>query len=213
MKYIIKNLIPHPMQESSFVENSVWKSEFEIDCTQNYLLKAQSGKGKSSFISFLYGARFDYNGSILLKNKNLKEITLKGWSEFRQTKLSIVLQDLQLFNELSLLDNLLVKNELTKFKTIQEIKELINQFGLGGKEKQICNTLSLGQQQRVAIIRALLQPFSFLLMDEPFSHLDELNASIALDIIKTECTQNKAGFLISSLGSEHKLSDINLLQV
>ena len=67
-------------------------------------------------------------------------------------------------------------------------------------------TLSKGQQQRVGILRALLQPFEFVLLDEPFSHLDLTNIEIAIELIEDVCSQNKAGYLISTLGPKHGLT-------
>ena len=61
-------------------------------------------------------------------------------------------------------------------------------------------TLSLGQRQRTALIRALCQPFKFLLLDEPFSHLDEVNTAILVDIIEEELKDRGAGLLVTSLG-------------
>ena len=66
-----------------------------------------------------------------------------------------------------------------------------------------CATLSYGQRQRVAIVRALAQPFDYLLLDEPFSHLDTANIKIATDIIQEACVQQKAGLLLVSLGDAY----------
>ena len=63
--------------------------------------------------------------------------------------------------------------------------------------------MSYGQRQRVAIIRALCQPFEFLLMDEPFSHLDDANIKIASNLIKEELKMQQAGFLLVSLGERY----------
>jgi len=61
----------------------------------------------------------------------------------------------------------------------------------------------MGQQQRVAIVRALCQPFDWLLMDEPFSHLDEENTQRSLKLIIERCAELKSGFVLTSLGDDH----------
>ncbi len=213
MEFTLNHIIPHPLNDLSFNKESVWDNELSISSNQSYIIKANSGKGKSTFISLLYGLRSDFNGELKINNKNSKSLTIKEWSELRTNKLSIVFQDMRLFDDLPLWDNLMVKNELTKHKSEAQITEYINLLGLDGKQHQLCGTLSLGQQQRVAIIRSLLQPFEFLLMDEPFSHLDETNTKLALDIIKHECNNQQASFLISSLGSNHHLTNVKALTI
>ena len=64
-------------------------------------------------------------------------------------------------------------------------------------------TLSLGQKQRVSIIRSLCQPFDFLLLDEPFSHLDESNIEILSSIIHQELDNQNAGFIMTTLNNEY----------
>ena len=100
-------------------------------------------------------------------------------------------------------ENLILKNDLTQHKTTDEIEKMLDKLGILDKKNQLCGTLSLGQQQRVAIIRSLLQPFQLLLMDEPFSHLDEENSRIALELINQETDYCKAGYVLTSLGSYH----------
>ena len=68
---------------------------------------------------------------------------------------------------------------------------------------QKCGTLSFGQQQRVAIVRALIPQFKFLLMDEPFSHLDKENTNLALDLILARCEQLNSGCLLTTLGDTY----------
>ena len=68
--------------------------------------------------------------------------------------------------------------------------------------------MSIGQQQRLAIIRALCQPFDFILLDEPVSHLDEENNRIAAEIIAEEARRQGAGIISTSVGN-HLLLDYN----
>lgn len=207
MIFELDHIIPKPL-ENQIEQNSIWNTSCQLVTDKNYIVLAESGKGKSTLTSFLYGLRTDYTGELNIDGKNTKDFSLNDWSFLRKSKLSIVFQDLKLFGEYTLLENLWVKNEITQHKTNAEIMALVEKLGLKGKEKQLCETLSYGQQQRVAIIRALLQPFEFLLLDEPFSHLDEVNSKLALELIEEECKKNKAHFLITSLGNNHQLSNI-----
>lgn len=198
-----KNVMPFPLKDYQHDKSSVWNEGFSIEFPQKVLLNASSGKGKSTFVSTVYGLRNDYTGIVLIDNKPINDFSLNEWIELRRTKLSAVFQDLQLFPELSVWENLILKNNLTNHKTEAEIETMLALLGIGDKKEQVCRTLSLGQQQRVAIIRSLLQPFELALMDEPFSHLDEQNASIALELIASETDKNKGGFIITTLGSHH----------
>ncbi|MCL2327898.1 MAG: ATP-binding cassette domain-containing protein [Bacteroidetes bacterium] len=121
------------------------------------------------------------------------------WTTIRRNHISIVFQGLQLFSELTALENIELKNKLTKYKSRSEILELLELFGLGEKRDQAAATLSFGQQQRVAVIRALCQPFEVLLLDEPFSHLDKENTAIAAGRIQHEAQQQGATIVTTLL--------------
>jgi putative ABC transport system ATP-binding protein len=69
-----------------------------------------------------------------------------------------------------------------------------------------CNTLSQGQQQRVAIVRSLLQRFDWLLLDEPFSHLDKENQQRVFRLVEKRVAEEQAGWIVSSLGDKHGYS-------
>ncbi len=198
-----KHVMPSPLSDYPHDASSVWKAGFKLEFPKKVILNASSGKGKSTFVSTVYGLRRDYSGSIELDGDPIEDFTLDEWIELRRLRISAVFQDLQLFPELTVWDNLCLKNELTQHKKEEEMESFLEKLGIGDKKNQLCKNLSLGQQQRVAIIRSLLQPFELLLMDEPFSHLDEENAKIALELINQETDVNGGGYILTSLGSYH----------
>lgn len=198
-----KNVMPSPLSDYPHDKTSVWTAGFKLEFPKKVILNASSGKGKSTFVSTVYGLRNDYSGSIEIDGKPIEKISLDEWIELRRLRLSAVFQDLQLFPELTVWDNLCLKNDLTGHKTEEEMTSFLAELGIADKKNQLCKNLSLGQQQRVAIIRSLLQPFELLLMDEPFSHLDEENAKIALRLINQETDLNGGGYILTSLGSYH----------
>ena len=164
---------------------------------KKYLLKANSGHGKSSILNFIYGSNLNFDGKIEFEDNNDSILNI------RKLKLSYVFQDFKLFSRLTLWENIKIKNNLTNFKTDEDILMLIDQLGLLEKKDQLVETLSLGQRQRVAIIRSLCQPFDLLLLDEPFSHLDESNIEILTTIINQELSNQKAGFIMTTLNNEY----------
>jgi putative ABC transport system ATP-binding protein len=206
MKIEFKNVLPKPLADYPHGENSVWNTNFSVQFPKKVILNASSGKGKSTFVNILYGVRSDYKGEVYINDKLVSNFSLNDWVQLRRAKLSVIFQDLQLFPDLTVWDNLLLKNNLNNHKTEIEIEEMLSLLGISEKKNQLCKNLSLGQLQRVAIIRSLLQPFELLLMDEPFSHLDENNASIALELIVKETEFNKGGFILTTLGSYHGFS-------
>ena len=203
MKVTLQNIVPYPLKDESFSNESIWAKEFILESNHSYLISSDSGKGKSTLLSYIYGLRSDYSGSISIDQEKQKNISIDSWSKLRTHKLSYLIQDLRLFNHLSVWDNLILKNNLTNHKTTSEIENMLDQFGLLSKKNQLAGKLSLGQQQRVALIRCFLQPFEFLLLDEPFSNIDDTNIQIAKKLINEECKANNGGFILATLGHDY----------
>ena len=166
---------------------------------KSYLIIANSGKGKSSILNFIYGSSINYQGSITYSSEIIEDSTLN----LRKTVLSYVFQDFKLFPELTVFENICIKNDLTNHKTNPEIHAFLEKLNLQNRTHALVSSLSLGEKQRVAIIRALCQPFKFLLMDEPFSHLDDWNIKLTSRIIEEELYSNNASLILTSLGSEY----------
>ena len=82
---------------------------------------------------------------------------------------------------------------------------MLRRLEISEKTNQLVSRLSVGQQQRVAIVRALCQPFDFLILDEPVSHLDERNNTIVSSLIADEVKSQSASIIATSVGNKISL--------
>lgn len=199
----LRQVVPIPLVETASKDSAIWYAERLFEKGKHYLISSESGKGKSTLFDFLYGRRHDFNGSILFDHHSIQAFHRRDWIRLRQNHLSIVFQGFRLFQELTVWENLLLKNQLTHYLTPHQIEFWMEAVGIADKKNTLLHFLSYGQQQRVAIVRAFCQPFDFLMMDEPFSHLDTLNQQSICDLITAEVSQRGAGLLLSSLGDPY----------
>ena len=177
----------------------IWDKELSFSKEEKIQLIAPSGSGKTSFIHFLYGLRKDYKGNILFNNKNIAGFDAEEIAGYRSSHLSIVFQDLRLFADHTAYENIHIKKILNPFCTEDSIFEMAERLGISNKLNQPAGICSYGEQQRIAIIRALQQPFDFLILDEPFSHLDENNSKKAMALIEEEVEKRNAGIILADL--------------
>jgi putative ABC transport system ATP-binding protein len=198
----LEKMIPLPMLEQKRNSSGLWEVESMLfEKGKNYLVEAPSGRGKTSLLSIIYGIRKDYRGKVFLNGADISGFSGKEWSGIRKRQLSFIFQGLELFDELSAFDNIQLKNSITRHKSSGEIRDMAERLGLAGFLQKKTGILSFGQQQRVAIIRALCQPFDYLLADECFSHMDLENSLAAFGLIREECQVRNAGLILTSLDS------------
>jgi ABC-type lipoprotein export system ATPase subunit len=200
----LNQVMPEPLASIAHNADSLWGNAATLKSGSKILLNASSGKGKSTFSMTIFGVRTDYSGSITYNNRDIRSFQVDEWIHIRQSVISTVFQDLQLFKNLTVAENLLLKNGLTDFKSETEIKQLLELLEIEHKWDDPCGLLSMGQQQRVAIVRSFCQPFQWLILDEPFSHLDENNTQKSLQLINEECTKQGAGFVLTSLDDDNR---------
>ena len=167
---------------------------------KNYCVEAASGIGKSSLLHFIGGFRTDYEGAITLDGRNIRTFSDNEKSALYRTELAYMFQDLRLFPNLTGYENVQIVNQQTYCRKKDQIRTMFEQLGIAEKWDQPARLLSWGQQQRVAFIRALCQPCSFLLLDEPVSHLDDENGKIMAAILKKDQAERKYGIIATSLG-------------
>ena len=205
----LDNVLPRAfagMENDYPVKSSeVWLKRISFSRPGFYMVEAESGAGKSSMCSFIYGSRGDYSGDILFDGRSVRQIGTDEWCSLRQRAIAYLPQELMLFPELTVIDNIEIKNRLTRHKSERWILETLAALGIEKKAAVPAGQLSVGQQQRVAIVRTLCQPFNFLLLDEPVSHLDERNNAAVASIIEAEARENHAAVIATSVGNKIKL--------
>ena len=109
------------------------------------------------------------------------------------------------------LENIELKNSITGHYSSVQIEEMASELGIQPFLNRKAGILSFGQQQRVAILRALCQPFNFLLADECFSHIDSQNREIAFQLLQRECNHQGAAMILTSLNNTENLkTDVRL---
>lgn len=167
---------------------------------KNYCVEAASGIGKSSLLHFIGGFRTEYAGTITLDGRDIRSFSADEKAALYRSEIAYMFQDLKLFQNLTALENVLLVNQQTAFRSEASIRALFEELGIADKYDQEARILSWGQQQRVAFIRALCQPCSFMLLDEPISHLDDANAAIMADILTREQAERGFGIIVTSLG-------------
>ncbi len=187
------------------IHSDVWHRDITLERGKRYLISAESGTGKSSMCSYIYGYRQDYSGVIAFDGQDIRSLTIAQWCDVRQRHIAYLPQDMRLFGELTAMENVELKNRLTGFKSRDEIRHLFEALGIADKEDSLASKLSIGQQQRVAIIRTLCQPCDFIMLDEPVSHLDEENNRIVADLVTQEATRQGAGIIATSVGNHLKM--------
>lgn len=193
--------LPRVFAGQQGIHSDVWQQDIRLERGKRYLISAESGTGKSSMCSYIFGYRQDYSGIITFDGTDIRTLTVAQWCEIRQRHIAYLPQDMRLFGELTAMENVELKNRLTGFKNQQEIKQLFEAMGIAYKMDSLASKLSIGQQQRVAIIRTLCQPCDFIMLDEPVSHLDDENNRTVARLITDEATRQGAGVIATSVGN------------
>ena len=199
-KIQLHNVVPEIFAQREDLRSDVWHNDFCFEQGKSYLIKAASGTGKSSLCSYLYGQRGDYRGVISFDGEDIATYNTNRWCEIRQKHISVLFQDLKLFGELTALENIEIKNNITHHKSLKDIELLFEELGISDKIHSRIDRMSFGQQQRVAFIRSLCQPHDFILLDEPLSHLDDHNSDVMRDILLREVRSSGASIIATSIG-------------
>lgn len=214
----IKNLLPNVfkgMEETSQIrESRIWEAplfSFRKGC--RLCIQAESGGGKSSLLSFIFGNRSDYQGEILFDGENIRKFNISQWCEIRKKFIALLPQEMRLFPELTTIENIQLKNSLTNYKNPDEIDGMLSRLGILDKKNSPVGKMSIGQQQRVAIIRTLCQPFDFIFLDEPVSHLDETNNKIVARLMEKEASKNNSGIIATSVGNHLLLGNAEFINL
>ncbi len=215
MQIELRQIVPIPLKDKlEKIDSDVWNKQLQFLPGEYIKIKAPSGTGKTTLVYIIYKLRNDYEGLVLWNEKNIINIQADELAQARQQKISIIFQDLRLFPNLTARENIELKRVLQKpFYEKEMIDAMAERLGITHILKQRASMCSYGEQQRIAIARALMQPFNWLMMDEPFSHLDNDNISKASALIEEECKKRNAGFILTDLEDDEHFNYTKVLKL
>jgi putative ABC transport system ATP-binding protein len=209
MQLQLENLVPIPLRDKILQRTSdLWNQAVIFTPGSFVKIKAASGTGKTTLVHYLYNIRNDYSGKVLVDGQPWDGYKKDQIARMRQQQISVVFQDLRIFDQLTAAENIELKRVMlpNPYCTAEKVAEMAARLNVSHIMNQSGKTLSYGERQRIAIIRALVQPFEWLIMDEPFSHLDDENAQKAADLIAEECRARKAGFILTDLDHDNRFA-------
>ena len=177
--------------------------DLNIHTNEFWWLKGESGSGKSSLLLTVAGLLVPSSGVLTVCGNTLTALNETERDAFRGQNVGMVFQDHQLFDELNALENLLVavrfgQQRSTDATDLELARHLLNEVGLGNKEAAKPRELSLGQQQRIAVARAMMNRPKLLLVDEPTASLDQKNTEAVTELIQTFAEQEEMTVLFST---------------
>ena len=202
MEISLHSIIPRFL---TFEASQVWRAELHLPGKTFVNVNAPSGTGKTSLLAILYGLLTDYTGTLMFDGKDVASFTRRAWAQLRQRRLSLMFQDLRLFDQLSCLDNVLLKARQVGDVDLARVDSAFERLGLRTRLHAPAGSCSQGEKQRVAFLRSLFQPFDWILLDEPFSHLDEACVRAMRDLLLEACDRQAAGLIVTSLAPDTSL--------
>lgn len=174
------------------------------------LITGDSGKGKTTYLHILGGLLQPTTGTIEINKENMLALSEKKLDKFRGKNIGIVLQKSHFVSALSVLENLEMASWLaTGKKNTARAKRLLEQLDVANQANKLPSQLSIGQQQRVSIARALMNEPKVLLADEPTSSLDDKNAEKVIELLTSLSKEYKAALVIVTHDSRIKEKFIN----
>ena len=186
--------------------SEVWSKHIVIEPQKKLNIFAASGSGKTSLFNVITAIKQPDKGQVLIEDKDIHKNKIGELVSLRKETISLVFQDLKLLKGLTVLENISILDLKIYDSQKEKLENMMCRLNISDKKHVMLSTLSQGEKQRVAIVRSLLRPFKYLIMDEPFSHLDEENKKEAISLIEEEVSNNKASLIILSLQKEDSLN-------
>jgi putative ABC transport system ATP-binding protein len=161
------------------------------------LILGESGSGKTTMLHILSGLRAPSSGVVQYDNISLYQIPQAKRDAFRGKNIGLIFQTPAFINSLTVLENLMTPLFLNHQKQDQyKAKHLLEKVGLFHKINQKPYELSIGEQQRISIVRSVIQSPKFIFADEPTSALDDKNARQVMDLLLDISQESKASLLV-----------------
>ena len=175
---------------------------FEMDAGKQIALRGSSGAGKTTFLNLIAGILQADNGSIMLAGEEMTALSESERDRLRAHYIGYIFQTFNLLAGYTALENVMLGMMFGAGIDTNFARHLLERVGLGDRMQYRPSQLSVGQQQRVAVARAMANRPRLVLADEPTGNLDYHHANEAVNLIREICHENSAALLIVSHDSE-----------
>lgn len=185
-------------------ENTVINiKQWSVPEHEHTFIYGPSGSGKSTFLNIISGLLSGYSGEVSVLGQALNKLSNRQRDSFRSKNIGYVFQQFNLIPYLSAIDNIKLANQFSTYRNnhqlLENIKHLLFSLNIDSAHwKKPTSSLSMGQQQRVAIARVLINKPELLIADEPTSSLDEVNRDRFMSILMTLIAENNTTLLFVS---------------
>jgi ABC-type lipoprotein export system ATPase subunit len=171
----------------------------DITCNrgEHWLLLGQSGSGKTTLLHLLAGLRKAQSGQIIIDGRDITQMQEASLDKFRGQNIGIIFQQSHFVRALTVRENLQLGQQLAGLKTDQQrIHQILERLGIAHKANSKPHRLSVGEQQRASIGRALINKPRLILADEPTSALDDGHCDEVVRLLKEQAAEDNITLLI-----------------
>lgn len=194
----IKNLTKTYHRSGGASHTVVDVAGFDLAAGEHRALRGESGSGKTTFLNLIAGILAPDRGSIEVGGRNLATLGEAARDRLRAEMIGYIFQTFNLLQGHTVLENVELGMAFGRGVDRAHAEELLQRVGLGERRHHFPGQLSTGQQQRVAVARALANRPKLVLADEPTGNLDARNGREALALIREVCRENGAALLLVS---------------
>ncbi len=171
--------------------------DLRLPNNEKQLILGQSGKGKTTFLHLLAGILKPSTGNIKLGETDITTLKSRKLDRFRGTNIGLIFQRSYFVKSLSVKDNLLLAQKLAgKKEDLGRIRAVLQQMDVLDKLNKLPSNLSVGEQQRVSIARAVINEPAVILADEPTSALDDFNAERVAQLLENTALSYGANLIV-----------------
>jgi ABC-type lipoprotein export system ATPase subunit len=179
--------------------SEVWAKHLSLEHNKKLNIFAPSGTGKTSLFNVISAMQKPSKGRVLIEDQDIHSMKKGELVKLRKESISLIFQDLKLISALTVLENICILRSSINIQDKERLSSMMERLNILNIKDKNVSDLSQGEKQRTAIIRSIFRPFKYLIMDEPFSHLDNKNEISALRLIEEEVGRNEGGLIMLSL--------------
>lgn len=178
-------------------KNIIENINLNIKSQDHLLILGPSGSGKTTLLCLLAGLQKPSSGNVEYDGTDIHQLNPQDQDKFRGQNLGIIFQNFHLIKSLNVYQNIALASQMLGNEIDHnQIQHYLKELGLEDKAHQKTSTLSVGQSQRLAVIRSFINKPKWILCDEPTSALDDENTDKLLNLLKSEAKKNKSSLII-----------------